>query len=91
MIPTTFVSVSFLYEAAEKSEEKKKERKKKEERTQVKTMGWKTRAYQLKISISSLQNCSPNPMYHDSNFVESWPCENEPDVFERVSNETGRA
>ena len=36
MIPTTFVSVSFLYEAAEKGEEK--EERKKEERTRVKTM-----------------------------------------------------
>ena len=35
MIPTTFVSVSFLYEAAEKGEEKER---KKEERTRVKTM-----------------------------------------------------
>ena len=39
LIPTTFVSLSFLYEAAEKGEEKeerKKERKK--ERTRVKRM-----------------------------------------------------
>ena len=39
MIPTTFVSVSFLYEAAEKGEEKKE--RKKEERTQVKTMAYR--------------------------------------------------
>ena len=24
-------------------------------------------------------------VYHDSNFVESWPCENEPNVSERAS------
>ena len=39
LIPTTFVSLSFLYEAAEKGEEKKEEeRRKKKERTRVKTM-----------------------------------------------------
>jgi len=30
VIPTTFVSVSFLYEAAEKGEEKERRKKKKE-------------------------------------------------------------